>query len=146
MMMLLFFILGIKLILYEREIKTKLFIFLTVFLAGCTNNIYSKFDYNISTNPWIDAFKDQFFFACLGESYQNDTLFKIIEKKDAFNPYDGLSLEALQKARELAKNLVKNMPPPSMCEGCTPGMNYYMANALHYYNSRELDSIANSII
>jgi hypothetical protein len=34
------------------------------------------------------------------------------------------------------------MPPAVMCDECKPGMKYYMANALHYYKSRELDSVA----
>ncbi len=29
-----------------------------------------------------------------------------------------------------------------MCEGCKDDMNYYMATALHFYKSKELDSIA----
>ncbi len=66
----------------------------------------------------------------------------MIEKKDAFNPYDGLSLEDIKKAKNLGRNLVINMPLPAMCEGCKNGENYYMAHCLHYYASRELDSIA----
>jgi hypothetical protein len=68
----------------------------------------------------------------------------MISKKDAFNPYDGISKQALDKAANVGIRLIRNMPPPIMCEGCTTGMNYYMANALHYYNSYELDSIANA--
>ncbi|MFD1256139.1 hypothetical protein ACFQ3S_04980 [Mucilaginibacter terrae] len=109
---------------------------------SCSHVSYPKFDYNNGPNSWINTFKDEVFFASLREGYKNDTIFKMIEKKDAFNPYDGLSLKALQKAKQLGKALVNKMPPPAMCEGCTPGMNYYMANALHYYNSKELDSIA----
>lgn len=111
-------------------------------MTGCSPQTYQHFDYNKSSNPWIDAFKDQVFFSCLREGYKSDSLFNAIEKKDALNPYDGLELEALNLARSLGKTLVKNMQPPSMCDGCKTGMNYYMANALHYYNSKELDSIA----
>ncbi|MFA6087022.1 hypothetical protein [Mucilaginibacter sp.] len=123
--------------------KILMLIALTVIL-GCSPTAYPKFDYNNGPNPWVNAFKDQVFFASLRESYKNDTIFSLIERKDALNPYDGLSLEALQKAKQLGKDLVKKMPPPAMCDGCTAGMNYYMANALHYYNSRDLDSIAKS--
>jgi hypothetical protein len=66
-------------------------------------------------------------------------------KKDALNPFDGLTLYEIQKAEELGKQVIKNMPPPAMCEGCTEGMNYYMAVSLHYYNSKELDIIAKNI-
>jgi hypothetical protein len=122
--------------------KKSFYLFAAFCLFSCSNKTYPRFDYNISKNPWIDAFKDHVFFAGLKESYKSDSIITLLQKKDAFNPYDGLSLRALQKAQELGINLVKKMPPPSMCEGCTAGVNYYMATALHYYNSRELDSIA----
>ena len=121
--------------------KTYILFFLLI-SASCSNKSYKKFSYEKSKNPWIDAFKDQVFFFSLKESYKNDTIFQLIEKKDAFNPYDGLSIEAVNIAKDLGRQLVKKMPPPSMCEGCKNGENYYMANALHYYNSKELDSIA----
>ena len=91
----------------------------------------------------MDVFKDQVFFAALVEAYKSDSLiFKLIKEKDLFNPYDGIDLEEMQKATGLGKNLIRNIPPPSMCENCPDGMNYYMASSLHYYHSRELDSIA----
>lgn len=111
-------------------------------LSSCSKNSYQKFDYNKSDNPWIEAFKDNVFFACLKESYKNDTIFKLIDNRDAFNPYDGLSLDDLNKTKELAKKLVNNMPKAAMCENCKEGENYYMSNSLHYYASKELDSIA----
>lgn len=110
-------------------------------MTACSSKNYPAFSYHTSANPWIDAFKDQVFFATLRKAYQSDTLFTMIEKKDAFNPYDGLTPEDMQKAQQLADNLISHMPPPAMCESCTPGMNYYMAHALHYYQSRELDSV-----
>jgi len=112
-----------------------------VFLSACSSAKFTKFDYSYSKNPWVGAFKDQVFFECLRVSYKNDTIFKLIEQKDAFNPYDGLSQAALNKAEELARNFVKNMPPAT-CEDCTGDDNYYMANSLHYYNSKDLDMIA----
>ncbi|MEN9964334.1 MAG: hypothetical protein RL582_1429, partial [Bacteroidota bacterium] len=51
----------------------------------------------------------------------------------------------IQKADELGKQLIENIPPPAMCEGCTTGMNYFMAISLHYYNSKELDIIAKNL-
>ena len=103
---------------------------------------YEKFDYNKSDNAWINKFKDEMFLSCLKESYKSDTIFKLIEKKDAFNPYDGVNLENLIKARKLGKELIKNIPKPQMCENCNNGENYFMSNCLHYYKSIELDSIA----
>lgn len=106
----------------------------------------THFDYNNSENPWIDAFKDRVFFSALKEAYKTDTLiFKLIEKKDALNPYDGLSPDEMKKAESLGEALIKKIPPPAMCENCPAGMNYFMATSLHYYISRELDSIAKKL-
>ena len=127
---------------YCRIMKNILYLFITLFVQSYSNKTYQKFDYNYSKNPWINAFKDQLFFASLKEGFNSDSIFTLLKKKDAFNPYDWLSLDELEKAKALGKDLVKKITPHLMCEDWTPGMNYYMANALHYYNSRELDSIA----
>ena len=116
-------------------------------LSACNHHTYPKFDYNRSSSPWKDAFKDRVFFEALKEAYKSEPLiFQSIEKRDALNPYDGLSLEALQKAQEIGAALIRNLPPPRMCEGCKNGVNYYMASALHYYNSRELEQIASKLL
>lgn len=69
----------------------KPFFILIIFfiLFGCTEqkkNIkitkFDKFDYNNRPNPWISAYKDNVFFACLREAYKDDSLWKLIEKKD----------------------------------------------------------------
>jgi hypothetical protein len=122
-----------------KNIKTLLILF---YFCSCSKNTFPKFDYNKSDNPWIDAYKDNVFFSCLKESYKNDSIFKLIEKKDGLNPYDGLSLEDLEKTRYLGINLSTNISKPILCDNCKEGNNYYMANCLHYYISKELDSIA----
>ena len=110
---------------------------------SCSKYNHQKFSYNYSANPWIKCFKDQAFFAALRESYKSDTsIFKLIEKKDAFNPYDGLPPDAYQKAKSMGIEIIKNIPPPAMCEGCKGDMNYYMAICLKFYESKELDSVA----
>ena len=114
-----------------------------VIAVGCkTRHENTNFEYNISENPWIDAFKDQVFFNCLRESYSDRKVFEIIEKYDAFNPYDGLDSENIILAKKLGEEISKNIPPPIMCDGCKGGQNYFMATCLHYYASKELDSIA----
>jgi hypothetical protein len=129
---------------FKLNIMKKIII-LTVllFLSSCNKNCYPKFNYNYSINPWIECFKDQVFFSSLRESYKNNPiLFKLIEERDALNPYDGLTLVELEMAKNLGIDLVKKIPPPSMCEDCKEGDNYYMANCLHYYASSQLDSLA----
>lgn len=120
---------------------TTLITFLFCF-CSCSKNTFEKFNYNKSENPWITAYKDNVFFECLKESYKNDSIFSLIEKKDALNPYDGLTLDDLNQTKKLGQDIIKNIPKPSMCENCKDDVNYYMSNCLHYYNSRELDSIA----
>lgn len=120
-----------------------LLIFILFFTQACHKNSYPTFDYNRSTHPWIDAFKDRVFFSALEEAYKSDSsIFRLIRNKDAFNPYDGFYGEARNTAREIGINIIKKMPPPAICEGCKDDMNYYMATALHYYKSKELDLLA----
>ncbi|TAE16077.1 MAG: hypothetical protein EAY72_04905 [Bacteroidetes bacterium] len=122
--------------------KYTLVIFLLV--IGCKpDGKFTVYDINSSKYPWINAFKDQFFFSALREAYKGDTsIMNGIERLDALNPYDGLELSARAEARQLAVNFIKNLPPPAMCENCEPGENYYMATTLHYYASKHLDKIA----
>lgn len=84
------------------------------------------------------------FFTALRIAYKSDPLiFQLIEKKDALNPYDGLNLEDINSADSIANILIIKIPPPSMCETCSSGENYFMAITLHYYNSKDLDILAN---
>lgn len=112
-------------------------------LFSCSQEKHlSHFDYYKSETPWIDAFKDQAFFSCLKESHPEDTLWKILESRDLFNPYDGLDLKNLKIAQKLGDSIARNIPTATYCEGCKSYQNYYIATCLHYYKSRELDSIA----
>lgn len=120
----------------------KKIVILLLLFCSCSKSTYQNFDYNKSKNPWITAYKDNVFFACLKESYKNDSIFKLIEKKDALNPYDGLNAEDLNKTKKLGIDIIKKIPKPSMCENFKEEVNYYMSNCLHYYNSKELNSIA----
>lgn len=109
-------------------------------LSSCSIS-YKKFDYNKTDNTWVTAFKDNVFFASLKDSYQKDT-FQLIEKNDAFNPYNGLSPDDLNETKRVANKFVQNIPEPAMCENCKERESYYLANCLHYYESCELDWIA----
>ncbi len=112
-------------------------------ITACNKNTHPAFEYNRNEKPRMDAFNDRVFFTALREAYSADSsVFLLIEKNDALNPYDGLSAEALLKADECAKDFIRKMPAPAMCEDCKNGKNYFMASILHYYKSRELESIA----
>jgi hypothetical protein len=112
--------------------------------VGCkTKYKYPKFDYNNGPNPCLNAFKDKVFFSILQESYKGTDAIKEINKKDVGNPYDGIyDPILLKKIDSIGKDFVKKVPPPSLCSECTKGQNYFMAQALHFYRSRELDSVA----
>ena len=117
--------------------------FILLIFAGCQSSKQVPFDYNRSANPWMNAFKDMVFFTAMKETFDKDSTWKMITKKDVLNPYDGLSLDGINLARNLGRKLVQGIPvPPAMCENCAEGQNYYMAIFLHYYNSQELDRIA----
>ena len=111
-------------------------------LSSCSKKTYHKFEYNKSENPWVTAFKYNVFITILKESYQNDAIFQLIEKKDLLNPYNNLSPEVLKQTKVLGKEFIESMPKPPMCENCKEGENYYMENGLNYYASCKLDSIA----
>lgn len=120
-----------------------LLITLLFFTQACNRNSYPTFDYKKSDNPWIDAFKDRVFFSALEEAYKSDTtIFQLIRKKDALNPFDGFYGESKKYAEKIGIDLIRKIPSPAMCESCKGDMNYYMATALHFYKSKELDSIA----
>lgn len=82
------------------------------------------------------------FYACLNEGYQNDSIFELMKKRDLFNPYDEIDFDEIDSARANGKKIIKNMPKPWHCDDCKGNENYISANCLHYYASRELDSIA----
>jgi hypothetical protein len=53
----------------------------------------------------------------LREASSSDPLiFQLIEKKDPLNPYNGPSLEEIQKAKEIAITFIKNMLPPRIAK------------------------------
>lgn len=118
-----------------------LFIIISTFLIGC-NSGRPKFNYSKTDNPWIQAFKDKAFVSCLKESYSNDTIFALIEREDLFNPYDGFYTREkfVVKADSVGRAISKNLPPTNYKD--YGKSNYYMATCLHYYTSKDLDSVA----
>lgn len=117
--------------------------FIVVFSACKARYNLPRFDYNNGPNPCLNAFKDRVFFSILQESYKGTDAIKEINKRDAGNPYEGIyDPKLFKKIDSIAKEFVKNIPPPALCDECKKDQNYFMAQALHFYVSRELDSIA----
>jgi hypothetical protein len=109
-------------------------------LACKTKYSFPKFDYKNGPNPCVNAFKDRVFFAILKECYKGTNAIDEINKIDVGNPYDGIyDLKLFIKIDSIGKDFAKKIPPPSLCGECNKNQNYFMAQALHFYSSRELD-------
>lgn len=124
----------------------KLFFLLlfSILFSSCIINQLPQFDHYKSQNPWVSAFKDRVFIKCLEHSYSNsDTILKLIGKTDAFNPYDGI-YSYLEKNWKYIDSIGKSIPKnaPTLWLDDYKDHNTYLCNCLHYYESRELDSIA----
>lgn len=118
-------------------------------MASCKTNKLPRFDYDNGPNPWVNAFKDNVFIACLYKSYPpeaRDSIFRMISKYDLYNPYDGFTdykMKSKNLLDSLGSSVPKNLPPFWHAdEQDNKGKNVYMCTCLHYYKSRELDSIA----
>nr|WP_315247540.1 hypothetical protein [uncultured Flavobacterium sp.] len=133
----------------KKMISRKIIFFLfTVVLFSC--NVYKreKFDYNFGTNTWINSYKTDVFFACIKKGYSNDSIFKLIEKKDFISLPGDFQITEMNESKKLGENIIDKMPKPiyPKCEDCNKEeevkKNYICASCLNYYASRELDSIA----
>jgi len=128
-----------------KKVSIALFAVIFLFLGCQTRYRYPKFDYskNTGANPCVLAFKDRVFFAILAEFYKGTDAMKEIRKRDVGNPYDGIySASLFKKIDSIGKDFAKKIPPPALCHECTKEQNYFMAQALHFYASSDLDSIA----
>lgn len=131
-------------------IKLKIFVLLILIQTGCSTHKLSKFEYSFGEKEaWINSYKTEAFWGCFTESYKNDTLVKIIAKKDFLNQPEIIGnwdvfLEAFEKGRNISTK-IPQPTYPKFEEGNKEEFykkNYYLASCLNYYKSRELDSIA----
>ncbi|MFE3872359.1 hypothetical protein ACFX5F_14115 [Flavobacterium sp. ZS1P70] len=126
-------------------------VILTICLLVLSCNTYKRDPFYFRSDSkykdesfWIDNFKDEVFYACLKEGYKNDSIFKLMGKKDLFNASEVFDFSEMDSARVLGRKIIKKMPPPfiHIDDKDITGMNFISAACLHYYASRELDSIA----
>jgi hypothetical protein len=85
------------------------------------------------------------FYQCIKEGYGNDTIFKLMEKKDLFNSSENyITLKEAEIARIIGKKIIQNLPPPFIKtdDENILGKNFISSSCLHSYASKELDSIA----
>lgn len=117
-------------------------------ILSCSTYKRDKFIYrNEDKKVWINTFKSEVFYECLKEGYKNDTIFKLMAKKDLFNSYDAIDFTTINYARELGKQVIIKIPTPhikiEVGNEYLKNKNFISYNCLNYYASKELDSIAN---
>lgn len=122
---------------------------LSLVFISCNTYKRDNFKYrNEDKKVWINTFKTEVFYECLKEGYENDSIFKLIAKKDLFNSYDAIDFTTIDFARELGKNIIVKMPKPYMKidigEDDLKNKDFISYNCLNYFASKELDSIATS--
>jgi len=127
----------------------KKLLILPFIILSCSTQKRDEFKYrNEDKKVWINTFKSEVFYECLKEGYKNDTIFKLMEKKDLFNSYDAIDFTTIDFARELGKQIIIKMPAPyikiEVGNEYLKNKNFISYNCLNYYSSKELDSIANS--
>jgi len=131
----------------------RLFIIIIIcfLIVSCKPYQRERFKYrgsNINEKTfWIEIFKDEMFYQCIKEGFKKDSVFELMRKKDLFNSSEYvLNLKNAEIARDLGRKIIKNLPPPFIKsdDKDISEMNFISASCLHYYASRELDSIAKS--
>lgn len=102
----------------------KKFFYITIFILilSCSTNKRTRFEYNLGSkqNEWINNFKTEFFFTCLKRGYKNDTIFKLIAKRDFQYLYEPFAYQH-NKIDSLAIKIITNIPKPIIphCDDCT---------------------------
>jgi hypothetical protein len=135
-----------------KHMTSRFLILIICFLSfSCKSYQRERFKYRgSSTNYktfWIEIFKDEMFYQCIKEGFKKDSVFELMRKKDLFNSSEYvLNLKNAEIARDLGRKIIKNLPPPFIKsdDKDISEMNFISASCLHYYASRELDSIAKS--
>ena len=121
---------------------------LSLVFISCNTYKRDNFKYrNEDKKVWINTFKTEVFYECLKEGYKNDSIFKLMEKKDLFNSYDAIDFTTIDYARELGKHIIIKIPTPyikiEVGNEYLKNKNFISYSCLNYYASKELDSIAN---
>ncbi len=133
------------------ETKLKI-LFITLLLTSCSIQRKNKKPIEIDKKNWIETYKTSVFWSCFRESYSNDSLVKLIAKKDFIYQNEVLAdWEIIENSEEIGKKQAKSIKKitvyPKFEEGNKEEFfkkNYFLKNCLNYYVSKELDSIANS--
>ena len=140
----------------KKRVLRLLLVVISCFIMTSCSTTYTreKFSYVYinEKNAWIESYKYKVFYSCFKEGMQNDTILKMIDKKDFFDINDdAIDVRDLDKASALGKKIIKNLPRAIIqkCDECTEKeqkenllKKYISSNCVKYYASKELDSIA----
>lgn len=104
-----------------------------------------------SKNKWINTYKTVAFRGCITESYQNDTILKLISKYDYLvQPEILANWGAYDQANELGVISAQSIKPPihpkleEADKSFLLKKNYFLQNCLLFYQSKELNLKANN--
>lgn len=96
----------------------RLFIIIIIcfLIVSCKPYQRERFKYrgsNINEKTfWIEIFKDEMFYQCIKEGYKNDSIFKLMGRKDLFNSSEFVvNMKNAKTARDLGIKVIKNLPP-----------------------------------
>lgn len=120
--------------------------------CSTTKKFKYRSDLSVKTSlksGFIKQFKDDVFYKCLQEGYGEDLsskIFNLMKEKDLFSPSDDPNIEIDSIQSKLAKKIILNLSPPYLHtddEKEIVGKNFIISTCLSYYESKELDSLAN---
>lgn len=115
-------------------------ILLLFILTSCRTTIVSSTE----ESYWVNDFKQQAFFNCIKCSY-GDSIFKYISKKELFSSYEELSFENINLANMIGQEHCNAISEVAYkFDDFKEGQNYYLSHCLKLFNSKSLDSIAQS--
>lgn len=123
--------------------RSFLYLIIAILLIGCYPYKRSSYRYNQDENWWITGFKDAVFYFCIREGYQNDSIFVLMREKDLLSSME-MDVSIIYNQIQLGKNIGGNIPKPyrKIDNPRDTSKKLILASCLHYYASRELDSIA----
>ncbi|PWN59908.1 hypothetical protein [Chryseobacterium viscerum] len=138
---------------YNYTFTTLIFL---CFLLSCSSKKRPQFVYRneIKTqgNPdqffYTKRFRDNVFYKCLQFGYGNSLNIKIgklMNQKDLFTQYDEPLIKEDSLQNILAKKIIENLPLPYIHvedKNSIKGKNFIISTCLSYYESRDLNSIA----
>lgn len=139
-----------------KNIKVLTFFVSFLFFLSCSVSERPKFTYRSDKKQqkgndesfYTKRFRDNVFYKCLQYGYGdslNLKIGKLMAQKDLFTPFDEPFIEEVAIQDSLAKKIMTNLPPPYIHiedENSIKGKNFIVSTCLSYYESKELQIIA----